>query len=111
MKSAGKMRATICALALLCLAAAAHAEIIGDIELMRRSAELQSQAVMAAKASSNTTVMSSNTADSETIVDISSLPLPAPTKAPEDTPEPKTAAATAAPVSDTKAAKPAAGDI
>jgi hypothetical protein len=104
------MRAAVCALALLCLAAAVHAEIIGDIEMQRRSAELQSQAVIAAKASSNTTVASTNTADSDTVVDISGMQLPAAAQPPNDTQEPKAAAAAAAPVSDAKALKPSAGD-
>jgi hypothetical protein len=104
------MKVAVCALALLCLAAAANAEIIGDIMMSQRSAELQSQAVLAAKANTTMTATSSNTTgSSDGIVDISDVPLA--TAAPADAEEEGTTAAAAATPKPVATPKPAPGDI
>jgi hypothetical protein len=109
-RRAGKMKVAVCALALLCLAAAANAEIIGDITMAQRSAELQSQAVIAAKANSTTTApIESTTGSSVGIVDISDLPLPLTPEAPEDAEEEGTTAAAAVTPKPAAPAKPAPG--
>ncbi|KAF6255574.1 hypothetical protein COO60DRAFT_199666 [Scenedesmus sp. NREL 46B-D3] len=105
------MKVAACALALLCLAVAAHAEIIGDYAMQQRSTELQSQMLLAAKASSNTTDISTNTTgSSDDVVDFSNMALPVVKSTLEDTEAEGTAAAAAvAPVTFVEAPKPAAG--
>lgn len=106
------MKVAACALALLCLAVAAHAEIIGDYAMQQRSTELQSQMLLAAKASSNTTDISTNTTgSSDDVVDFSNMALPVVKSTLEDTEAEGTAAAAAvAPVTFVEAPKPAAGE-
>jgi hypothetical protein len=105
------MKVAVCALALLCLAAAANAEIIGDITLSQRAAELQSQAILAAKANTTATATSgSTTGSSDGIVDITDVPLPLATAAPAEAEDEGTTAAAAATSKPVATPKPAPGD-